>query len=76
MNESVFGRRKRIADLRLAICRSCEYFREDIARCRACGCIMTFKALLPDVDCPFRKWDEINKQEAEKEKTNGIDRTN
>jgi hypothetical protein len=28
---------------------------------------MTFKALLPDVDCPFKKWDEINIQEAEKE---------
>jgi hypothetical protein len=29
---------------------------------------MVFKAMLPDADCPFRKWDEINIQEAEKEK--------
>jgi hypothetical protein len=33
---------------------------------------MVFKAMLPDSDCPFRKWDEINKLEAEKEKTDGI----
>jgi hypothetical protein len=71
MTESIFARRKRIADLRLAICRSCNYFREDISRCRACGCIMIFKAMLPDTDCPFKKWDEINKEEIPKENDNG-----
>lgn len=72
MTESVFARRKRIADLRLAICHSCQYFKQKTTRCRACGCIMSFKALLPEADCPFKQWDLINTEDTKKENTDGI----
>lgn len=45
---------------RLAICRACEQLAKvpviNKEICKACGCVVTLKVLLPQVHCPLQKW--------------------
>jgi hypothetical protein len=45
-------------DRRLALCRDCERFNAGQGRCRECGCLAKFKAMLKTERCPLTppKW--------------------
>ena len=45
-----------VANARLEICNSCEYFEKEPGRCRKCGCFMVAKANLLKSGCPLNKW--------------------
>lgn len=44
------------AEARLAICRSCPFFRHTDERCSKCGCYMAVKTYLRAEKCPVGKW--------------------
>lgn len=44
------------ANSRLAICRTCTYFRHTDERCSKCGCFMSVKTYLKAERCPVGKW--------------------
>ena len=44
------------AEARLAICRSCPFFRTSDERCSKCGCYMAVKTYLRAEKCPVGKW--------------------
>jgi len=58
--DTIWTRRKRISDQRLAICKTCEHLDQKRLKCRKCGCFMEFKSHLPYVECPIGKWGSIN----------------
>lgn len=59
---SVFSERLEIAEKRLTICRTCErYLPKRGGKCLECGCIMDFKALLPEANCPLGKWEGLKR---------------
>lgn len=68
---SVFSKRYKIADERLAICKTCDKLEPHSFRCRECGCFMDYKVLLPYVSCPLAKWNSINIEETSQETDNG-----
>jgi hypothetical protein len=41
---------------RMSICRACEWFESEDARCVKCGCYMSLKSLLASQHCPIEKW--------------------
>lgn len=45
-----------IVEQRLAICRSCEFFRPRVEQCKKCGCFMKLKTKLERSHCPIHKW--------------------
>jgi len=45
-----------IAQYRLEICKSCEWFRQRTETCRKCGCFMKLKTKLEAAKCPIGKW--------------------
>ena len=45
-----------LAEYRLGICNSCEFFRPRPQTCRKCGCFMTLKTTLKNAKCPVDKW--------------------
>lgn len=45
-----------IVEQRLAICRSCEFFRPRVEQCKKCGCFMKLKTKLERAHCPIHKW--------------------
>ena len=62
---TIWTRRKDIAEERLIICRTCDFFEKKISKCRKCGCFMEYKAMLPYVECPIGKWAVINTDETD-----------
>ena len=44
------------AEARLAICRTCPFFRHTDERCSKCGCYMAVKTYLKAEKCPVGKW--------------------
>jgi hypothetical protein len=54
--DTLWSRRRKIADKRLSICKTCEHYEEDTSRCLECGCYMPAKALWPYSNCPIEKW--------------------
>ena len=46
------------ADLRIAICKSCEYLKGKYNRCALCNCFMELKTKVPFARCPHNppKW--------------------
>lgn len=44
------------AEARLAICRTCPFFRHTDERCSKCGCYMAVKTYLRAEKCPVGKW--------------------
>lgn len=63
--DTIWTRRKAIAEERLEICRTCEFFNKKSTRCSKCGCFMEYKAMMPYVDCPIGKWGVINTDESD-----------
>jgi hypothetical protein len=45
-----------IVAARLAICKTCEFFKERTQRCGKCGCFMKMKTKLSGSSCPIGKW--------------------
>lgn len=45
-----------IAEYRLNICKSCEFYRERTNQCKKCGCFMKLKTKLENARCPLGKW--------------------
>lgn len=45
-----------VVEQRLAICRSCEFFRPRVEQCKKCGCFMKLKTKLERAHCPIHKW--------------------
>jgi hypothetical protein len=41
---------------RLNICKGCEFFRHEDARCSKCGCFMEAKTRFVKTTCPIQKW--------------------
>lgn len=43
---------------RLAVCRDCEFFRQDLTvpRCAKCQCFLALKTELISARCPLGKW--------------------
>jgi len=68
--DTIWTRRKAIADERLKICGECEHFNPQSTKCRKCGCFMNYKAMLPYVDCPIGKWGIINTVESDTQELN------
>ena len=61
--DTIWTRRKKISDARLAICNTCTEYNQETTKCYKCGCFMSYKAMLPYVECPLKKWDAINTDE-------------
>lgn len=61
--DTIWTRRKKIADERLAICSSCPEYNAETTKCYKCGCFMSYKAMLPYVECPLHKWESINTED-------------
>jgi len=47
---------KEAAEARLAICKTCPFFRHVDERCSKCGCYMAVKTYLRAEKCPVGKW--------------------
>ena len=45
-----------LANYRLEICKSCEFFKPKTQRCGKCGCFMKLKTGLENAKCPIGKW--------------------
>ena len=45
-----------IIDVRLEICKACEFYRAKTNQCRKCGCFMKLKTKLEHAKCPIGKW--------------------
>ena len=45
-----------IKDIRMDICKSCEWFRPKTQTCKKCGCFMAAKSMLLNAKCPIGKW--------------------
>ena len=49
--------RSDVADKRLEVCKSCEFFLPRSERCKLCGCFMRLKTTLELARCPMGYWD-------------------
>jgi ribulose kinase len=58
--KTVFRQRRDVAEKRLEICRTCEFFTHKTSRCNKCGCFMEYKALFLNSECPIGKWSKHN----------------
>jgi hypothetical protein len=56
--DTIWTRRKKMADQRLNVCRECQHFEKSTTRCDKCGCFMAAKAFLSDAKCPLDLWPE------------------
>jgi len=45
-----------VAEGRMDICRSCEFFNHRVQQCTKCGCFMKLKTKLDRAHCPVGKW--------------------
>jgi len=45
-----------IKDIRLDICKTCDWFRPKTQTCKKCGCFMAAKSMLLNAKCPIGKW--------------------
>lgn len=41
---------------RYNVCLLCPLFVKESTKCKACGCFMKAKVLLPNAKCPLSKW--------------------
>jgi rRNA maturation protein Nop10 len=60
--DTAITRAKELANKRLALCQQCEHYTALTTRCQKCGCIMSFKTLIPSSKCPLGKWSPENVQ--------------
>lgn len=54
--QTVFHNRALVSDKRLEICKTCPHYNLDWGRCEKCGCIMKFKTIIMNSECPIGKW--------------------
>ena len=47
---------KDIKDIRMDICKTCDWFRPKTQTCKKCGCFMAAKSMLANAKCPIGKW--------------------
>ena len=54
----LFKKKQNLADIRLAICNTCEHRTETSLgyACAQCGCILDAKARVEDEECDMNKW--------------------
>lgn len=45
-----------VKQLRLNICKSCEYYNSTFVQCKQCGCLLEIKTLWATEKCPLDKW--------------------
>lgn len=45
-----------VYEQRMAICNTCEFFRQEDKRCTQCGCFMEAKTKFKKTYCPVKKW--------------------
>lgn len=45
-----------LAQYRLEICQTCEFFRAKTNQCKKCGCFMKLKTQIEKASCPIGKW--------------------
>jgi len=45
-----------VAEERMQVCATCDYFNMDYATCQQCGCFMPAKTKLSTSHCPIGKW--------------------
>ena len=45
-----------IKDIRMDICKTCDWFRPKTQTCKKCGCFMKLKTTLEKAKCPIGKW--------------------
>lgn len=45
-----------LAESRLAICRTCDFFNLRLEKCTKCGCFMKLKTTLERAKCPIGHW--------------------
>lgn len=45
-----------IKDIRMDICKTCDWFRPKTQTCKKCGCFMAAKSMLANAKCPIGKW--------------------
>jgi len=50
-----------IAEERLEICKSCEYYDPEQLRCKHCGCFLEHKVRWALDSCPIEKWSQTDK---------------
>lgn len=51
---------KDFSDLRLDICKKCDYYNKELFACNRCGCSFTTKIYNPKEKCPIDKWGAID----------------
>ena len=44
------------AEMRVSLCRDCEFYVIDLHRCGKCGCFLKSKVWLDATKCPIGKW--------------------
>jgi hypothetical protein len=44
---------------RAKICQGCEYYRRSTRQCTECGCLVNFKVMIADTECPKGKWGKV-----------------
>lgn len=52
---------RRVAMLRMQVCRECDKFLPDSGQCSLCQCYMELKTKMANVACPVGKWVEFKK---------------
>lgn len=57
--DTIWTRRHRIAEKRMAICNQCEFLKR-FNQCDKCGCFMDAKTHFLDSECPINKWGAEN----------------
>lgn len=55
--DTIWQKRKKIAEERMKHCEECEYYRPSTTQCTKCSCFMKVKAFWPGAKCPINKWD-------------------
>jgi hypothetical protein len=47
---------KDLIEMRLDICKQCEFYRPKTNQCKKCGCFMALKTTLLQAKCPIGNW--------------------
>lgn len=49
-----------VVELRMFHCRSCDKYNSKLNLCNECGCLLTLKTTIKQVECPLGKWKKID----------------
>lgn len=45
-----------IQEERITICKACDHYVKSTTTCKKCGCFMSIKKTIKDINCPIGKW--------------------